>query len=105
MTPQEALRLQMADEINKGRLLREQFGKEAGVSQEDMIRSDITPSISYVSPKGAVSTDEPPVEPIGSTRGSIDLMRLPIYGELIKQLRIEKLKKENPEIINNLKLK
>ncbi len=92
MNAKEALRAQMINEINKGRLVRSEYGSAAGIPTDTLIRNDIKPSIAYVGQKGAVSTDEPVVEPIGTTSGSLDLMRGPIYEELLKELRAQQLR-------------
>ena len=79
------------NELKIGRDLREEYANSAGIQLKDIIRQELSPSISYTAPSSKqVSTDEPPIEPMGTGRGDIDLARLPIYKALLDDLKNSK---------------
>lgn len=85
-TAQGALETQMAPEIERGRLLRSLYASQSGQPVEQLVREEMRPDVSYTAQKGMLSTDEPPYEVYGSSQSDLNLVRKPMYEELLKQL-------------------
>ena len=92
MTASEVAKKMMMKDLLKGRAARGSFANELNVPEKYLIDQESSPSISYVGQKGYVSTDEPPVEVLDSLNSGLALARKPIYEELIKELRLKRIK-------------